>query len=82
MNRRPFSGHSPSAQTTIRKLLLHCAGIAVCFAFQASAQTTDDEKYIGIGVRVRPDYEGADSSRSEAIPYLRLYGEHLFARTT
>ncbi len=66
----------------MRKPLFFSAGIAACFASQAFAQTTDDEKYIGIGVRVRPAYEGADSHRGEAIPYLRLYGDHLFARTT
>lgn len=66
----------------MRKLLLLSAGFTTCLAFQAFAQTTDDEKYIGIGARVRPAYEGADSGRGEAIPYLRLYGDHLFARTT
>jgi MipA family protein len=64
------------------KPLLFSASLVACLASHAFAQTTDDEKYIGIGVRVRPAYEGADSSRGEAIPYLRLYGEHLFARTT
>lgn len=66
----------------MRKLLLLAAGVAACLASPAFAQATDDEKYIGIGVRVRPAYEGADSSRGEVIPYLRLYGDHLFARTT
>ena len=66
----------------MRKLLLLSAGVAACLASPAFAQATDDEKYIGIGVRVRPAYEGADSSRGEVIPYLRLYGDHLFARTT
>lgn len=66
----------------MRILLLLSASVVSCLASQAFAQTTDDEKYIGIGVRARPAYEGADSSRGEIIPYLRLYGEHLFARTT
>ena len=66
----------------MRKLLLLSAGIATCLASEAFAQTTDDEKYIGIGLRVRPAYEGADSSLGEAIPYFRLYGDHLFVRTT
>ncbi len=66
----------------MRKLLLLSVGIAACIASQAFAQTTDNEKYIGIGARVRPAYEGADSSRGDSIPYLRLYGDHLFARTT
>ena len=60
--------------------------VLFCFASSLSAtvlaQNTDDEKYIGGGARVRPAYEGADSSRVDPIPYLRLYGEHFFARTT
>ena len=49
----------------------------------AFAQDADmGDAYVGLGGRVRPAYEGADSRRGEAIPYLRLYGEHLFARTT
>ena len=66
----------------MRKFLLLAAVIAACPATQAFAQAAVDEKYIGIGVRARPAYEGADSRRGEAIPYLRLYGDHLFARTT
>ena len=60
--------------------------VLFCFASSLSAtvlaQNTDDEKYIGGGARVRPAYQGANSSRVDAIPYLRLYGEHFFARTT
>jgi len=49
----------------------------------AFAQDADKgDAYAGLGARARPAYEGADSSRGDAIPYLRLYGEHLFARTT
>ena len=66
----------------MRKLLFLSAGIAAALSSHAFAQTADDEKYIGAGVRVRPAYEGADSSRGDVIPYLRLYGDHLFARTT
>src|SRR4030088_832724 len=58
------------------------AAVAIVLSSQALAQNTEDEKYIGAGVRVRPAYEGADSSRGDVIPYLRLYGEHFFARTT
>lgn len=66
------------------RTLTIAAGIAACLGTQAYAQTADadDEKYIGIGARLRPAYEGADSSRGDVIPYLRLYGEHFFARTT
>ncbi len=66
----------------MRNLLFISAAIAACLAPEAMAQSTPDEKIIGLGLRVRPAYEGADSSRGEAIPYLRLYGDHLFARTT
>jgi outer membrane scaffolding protein for murein synthesis (MipA/OmpV family) len=65
------------------RLLPLCAGALVAaLTLPALAQSTDDEKYIGVGARVRPAYDGADSNRVDAIPYLRLYGEHLFARTT
>ena len=60
--------------------LLFCA--ASCLSSPGPAQGAEEEKYIGLGTRGRPDYEGADSSRGEVIPYLRLYGDHLFARTT
>jgi outer membrane protein len=65
------------------RLLPLCAGAVVAaLSLPSLSQPSDDEKYIGIGVRIRPAYDGADSSRVEAIPYLRLYGEHIFARTT
>jgi len=64
------------------RTLVMAAAIAGSLAAPAYAQTTDDEKYIGIGGRVRPAYEGADSNRGDVIPYLRLYGDHFFARTT
>jgi len=65
------------------KLLPIGAGaLAAALALPALAQPTDDEKYIGIGARIRPAYDGADGNRVDAIPYLRLYGEHFFARTT
>ncbi|HKQ24259.1 MAG TPA: MipA/OmpV family protein [Burkholderiales bacterium] len=66
----------------MRTLLIVFCGIAACACSQAFAQATDDEKYIGVGARVRPAYEGADTNRVDPIPYLRLYGEHFFARTT
>jgi len=66
----------------MRRFLFLSAGIAAALSSHAFAQTDDDEKYIGAGARVRPAYEGADSNRGDAIPYLRLYGEHCFARTT
>jgi MipA family protein len=57
--------------------------LASCIAPVAMAQDAGKgDAYVGLGTRVRPAYEGADSRRGDAIPYLRLYGEHLFARTT
>ncbi len=47
-----------------------------------NADQYQDEKYVGVGARVRPAYEGADANRVDAIVYARLYGEHVFARTT
>lgn len=37
---------------------------------------------LGLGVRSRPDYDGAHKQVVEPIPVIRYYGEHLFARTT
>ncbi|MEK6209481.1 MAG: MipA/OmpV family protein [Pseudomonadota bacterium] len=57
--------------------------LASCLSPVAFAQDAGKgDAYVGLGARVRPAYEGADSRRGDAIPYLRLYGEHLFARTT
>lgn len=64
----------------MNRLPLLIAAIAACAG--AHAQSPDDQQYLGIGARVRPAYEGAESNRVDAIPYVRLYGEHLFARTT
>jgi MipA family protein len=55
---------------------------AAWVSFSAQAQTADPENHIGIGARLRPAYEGAESNRVDAIPYVRWYGDHLFARTT
>ncbi|HWA12666.1 MAG TPA: MipA/OmpV family protein [Burkholderiales bacterium] len=64
----------PAACVVLLRLAVACA--------TAQAQDTGDERYLGAGARVRPAYEGADGNRVDAIPYVRLYGEHLFARTT
>lgn len=61
-------------------VLLCVASCIVCV--EADAQSIDDVEYIGAGARLRPSYDGADTSRVDAIPYVRLYGEHFFARTT
>ncbi len=63
-------------------LTLSCA-LVTCLTPVAFAWGADQgDAYVGLGARVRPAYEGADSRRVEAIPYLRLYREHWFARTT
>ncbi|HEV8646796.1 MAG TPA: MipA/OmpV family protein [Burkholderiales bacterium] len=67
----------------MRNLLTFLYVLASPLSSVAFAQDADKgDAYVGLGARVRPAYEGADSRRVEAIPYLRLYGEHLFARTT
>ena len=63
-----------------RNFLYLLASLLSSVAFAQDADKGD--AYVGIGARVRPAYEGADSRRGDAIPYVRLYGEHLFARTT
>lgn len=65
----------------MNKAALVLMACALC-AGSAAAQSVEDEKYIGAGARLRPAYDGADTSRVDAIPYLRLYGEHFFARTS
>lgn len=57
-------------------------GIASCLSPAALAQQAAEEAYAGLGLRIRPAYEGAESRRGQAIPYLRYYGRHWFARTT
>ena len=37
---------------------------------------------VGAGVRVRPEYDGANQYELQPIPLLRYYGRTLFARTT
>lgn len=59
--------------------------VLLCFAScagSAAAQNVDDEKYIGVGARLRPAYDGADTNRVDAVPFVRFFGEHFFARTT
>jgi len=56
--------------------------IASCLSPCAPARQAGEEAYAGLGLRVRPAYEGAQNQRGQAIPYLRLYAAHFFARTT
>ncbi|HEX4046610.1 MAG TPA: MipA/OmpV family protein [Elusimicrobiota bacterium] len=58
------------------------AGLALCLLLQAPARAGDGDQYVGIGARLRPAYDGAGNDRVDAIPYLRLYGDHFFGRTT
>ena len=58
------------------------AGLGICLILQGAAQAGDEEAYVGIGARLRPAYDGAVNERVEAIPYLRLYGDYFFGRTT
>jgi outer membrane scaffolding protein for murein synthesis (MipA/OmpV family) len=37
---------------------------------------------LGLGLRSRPDYDGASKQELEPIPVIRYYGQTLFARTT
>jgi outer membrane scaffolding protein for murein synthesis (MipA/OmpV family) len=37
---------------------------------------------LGLGIRSRPDYDGASKQELEPIPVIRYYGPLLFARTT
>ena len=37
---------------------------------------------LGLGLRSRPDYDGASKQELEPIPVIRYYGKSLFARTT
>jgi MipA family protein len=63
--------------------LCFCLGFASMLTFHAlQARAVEPEDYVGAGARLRPAYAGASSNRIDAIPYLRLYGDHFFARTT
>jgi MipA family protein len=66
----------------MRPFLLLLTLLAASLASVVFGQVPENEKIIGIGARARPAYDGADRQRADVIPYLRLYGEHFFARTT
>jgi len=42
----------------------------------------DPGTLLGVGIRSRPDYDGASKQELEPIPVVRYYGPALFARTT
>jgi len=61
----------------------------VLLAFSAAAAAQDNNPpqedlgtLLGLGVRSRPDYDGASKQELEPIPVIRYYGKTLFARTT
>ena len=53
-------------------------------AVLAAEEPPQDElgTLLGLGVRSRPDYDGASKQELEPIPVIRYYGRTLFARTT
>jgi outer membrane scaffolding protein for murein synthesis (MipA/OmpV family) len=78
---RNSRGRGPATTASGRFAVL-IAGIASCLPPAALARQANEEAYAGLGLRLRPAYEGADTRRGQVIPYLRYYGEHWFARTT
>ena len=56
--------------------------LALFLVFPASALAFDPGTYLGVGVRSRPEYDGASDQKLQLIPLVRYYGPILFARTT
>ena len=59
--------------------------LLIAFSGAALAQDPPQDELgtlLGLGVRSRPDYDGASKQELEPIPVIRYYGKHLFARTT
>jgi outer membrane scaffolding protein for murein synthesis (MipA/OmpV family) len=59
-------------------VLLACSAAA---AAQSNPPQEDLGTLLGLGVRSRPDYDGASKQEVEPIPVIRYYGKALFART-
>jgi outer membrane scaffolding protein for murein synthesis (MipA/OmpV family) len=55
---------------------------AILLIFPALALAQDDNTLLGLGVRSRPDYDGASKQEIDLIPVVRYYGQTWFARTT
>ena len=71
------------APKLLRRFATFCGGLALGLSACAMAQDeAPGETYFGLGAWVRPAYEGAATARAHAIPYVRWYGDKLFARTT
>lgn len=58
------------------------ASVIVLLLFPAALQAQDPGTLLGLGIRSRPDYDGASKQELEPIPIVRYYGPILFARTT
>jgi outer membrane scaffolding protein for murein synthesis (MipA/OmpV family) len=67
-------------------LRLSCAVALLLFSAAVLAAEEppqeDPGTLLGLGVRSRPDYDGASKQELELIPVIRYYGRTLFARTT
>jgi outer membrane scaffolding protein for murein synthesis (MipA/OmpV family) len=48
----------------------------------AAALAQDDYALLGLGLRSRPDYDGANKQVIDVIPVVRWYGQTWFARTS
>src|SRR5688572_10114425 len=55
---------------------------AAVLIFPTIVLAQDPGTLLGVGVRSRPDYDGASKQELEPIPVVRYYGRTLFARTT
>lgn len=62
------------------------AAFLAAFSVVATAQDSPPQEalgtLLGLGVRSRPEYDGASKQELEPIPVIRYYGSALFARTT
>lgn len=58
------------------------AAILVALAAQPAYAELSNDPMIGVGVRSRPAYDGADAQRGEVVPVIRYLGAPLFIRDT
>ena len=58
------------------------ASLIALLILPAAALAQDPGTLLGLGIRSRPDYDGASKQELEPIPIVRYYGPTLFARTT
>jgi outer membrane scaffolding protein for murein synthesis (MipA/OmpV family) len=70
-------------KVSFRTAINFLAALAALLPIPALAQDTDQlGTLLGLGVRSRPEYDGAAKQELEPIPVIRYYGRTLFARTT